>query len=97
MRSCPGQLLYLDADVGMRALEVGYELADDLALAAHGPELDNRRRVRGLLATGKSPRDDKNQDDAHCSPIETHTVDQCRLLTAYAAPGLIQPSCRRAG
>ena len=61
----------------MRTLEVGYELADDLALAAHGPESDNRRRVRRILAAGKSPRNDKNEDNAHCSPIDTRTVDQC--------------------
>ena len=93
----PGELLYLDADAGMTALEIGYQLADDLAFAAHGPELDNGRCAGRLLAAGKSPRDDKGGDDAHCNTIETHTADQRRLLTVYAALGLILPSCRRGG
>ena len=74
MGSRPGKLLNLDADAGMTALEIGYELADDLAFAAHGPELDHCRRAGRLLAAGKRPRDDKSEDNAHGNPIETHTV-----------------------
>ena len=39
MRRGPRQLLDLDADARMRALELGQQLDDDFALAAHRPEL----------------------------------------------------------
>ena len=58
----------------MRALEVGYELTDDLTLAAHGPELDDGWVARSLLAPSNDQSDHKCQDDAHYNPIKTLAV-----------------------
>src|SRR5258706_4405036 len=37
----PRQLLDVDPDAGVRSLELGDELGDDFAFAAHGPEADH--------------------------------------------------------
>ena len=43
VRGCPWKLLDLHADVRMRVLEVEQELADNFALASHGPKSEHRR------------------------------------------------------
>jgi hypothetical protein len=43
VRGAPRDLLHAHAHAGVRALELRHELLDQLALAAHGPEVDRGR------------------------------------------------------
>src|SRR4051794_508466 len=58
----PRKVLNVDTDVRMRALKIRKEFTDDLAFAAHGPEL-NGRRTCNLSAAREGPSGCEDQNE----------------------------------
>src|SRR5439155_12467345 len=56
VRCAPRQLLHFDVNAGMRPLELGQELGDDFAFAAHRPESNQVRVVAARRAAADQER-----------------------------------------
>ena len=96
MRSAPGQLLHLDMDARVRTLELGHELCDHLAFAAHRPEADD---IRIVVACAASRHEEKHGDEERPSGGTPPTTAQSAFYLTDAVsqppskPARVRPRC----
>src|SRR5207248_3984424 len=92
MGGAPRQVLHLDFHAGMRALEVGDERGDDLALATHGPEPDHSHVGGRCAAAGCEQRaTDRDQASEREPRRARRGTDQRAVGTAEVTAVASQP------
>jgi len=94
MRGRPRQLLHVDANAGVLAFEIGDQRADDLALAAHGPETHDRYVGCALRAASRGHRCEREERGGEKAPPHGPASGHCTDAASQPPekPARVRPS-----